>query len=336
MKKVLVLGAAGFLGSALEHRLKENGDCRVISVARKPPLYRKSVADEYNILDLENVAEFHSHFHRHHFDEVYQMAGYVGGLGYIGDSKNDVDILTKSFKINLYTLEAIQKSGNCCDKVFFASSQCVYPNRIEVDPYANERIAPPYEPLPFSETHASFNNFAFAKEKLYAESLYEAYGRQYGIDICIGRLGNTYGPYCEWKDPKAKAVAAICRKVAEAPYGGVVKLWGDGSQTRSFTYVDDVTEGIVRLMKSNYNKPVNIASGETVSISGLFEAVCKEAGKILAWEREDGPVGASHRGSDNSLVRHILGWEPTTSLADGLHKTWRWVAGQVLTRETAV
>jgi GDP-D-mannose 3', 5'-epimerase len=328
MNKCLVLGSSGFLGSALEHRLKEEGHY-VVSVARKYSPYRKSVANEQNILDLTNVAEFHSHFQRHIFDECYQLAGQVGGLGFIGNQQNDATILTESLKINLYTLEAIRRSQNV-GKIFFSSSQCVYPEP-GIDPFAQERIMPNL----CKESDASFDNLAFSKEKLYAESLYEAYARSYGISVRIGRLGNIFGPYCEWRDPRAKAVAAICRKVAAAPYGGVVPLWGTGHQTRSFTYVDDALEGMIRLMKSDYSGPVNIASDETVTIAQLFEKTCEAAGKILAWQPSEGPVGVTHRASDNALCRKVLDWEPSISLSDGLSVTYPWVAEQALTKVLA-
>lgn len=326
MKKCLVLGAAGFLGQHLEYRLKAEGNY-VVSIARSYPKYRKSVTNEFNILDLTNVPDFHHHFFRHSFDEVYQMAGEVGGLAYIANDSNDAEILTNSLKINLHTLEAIHKTGNA-DRIFFASSQCVYPDtRFEIDPFAAERVAPP--PAPWREQDASFNNFAFAREKLYAESLYDAYGRNYGLVCRVGRLGNVYGPYATWFGERAKAVAAICRKVAEAPYAGTAQLWGDGKQTRSFTYVDDAVEGIIRLMRSDYSKPVNIAHSETVTIEELFETVCSVADKKLSWQPSEGPTGVSHRGSDNTLCRQVLGWQPTISLWDGLDETYPWIKAQV-------
>lgn len=325
MKKVLILGAAGFLGSALEHRLKAEGHF-VVSVARHKPVYRESVADELNILDLTEPADLHFHFSRHHFDECYQLASQVGGLGYIGTGDHDADILAQSVKINLHTLEAIRNT-KACGKIFFASSQCVYPDP-GIDPFAQERILP----IPACrESDASFNTFAFGQEKLFAEKLYDAYARNHGIKIAIGRLGNTYGSFCEWREPRSKVVAAICRKVSQAPYGVPIDLWGDARQTRSFTYVDDAVEGMIRLMASDYSKPVNIASAETVSIEQLFEQVCQIAGKILGWQKVDGPVGNRSRSSDNTLCRKVLDWEPRTTLVEGLRKTYPWIAEQALT-----
>jgi nucleoside-diphosphate-sugar epimerase len=330
MKKVLITGAAGFLGSHLEHRLKAEG-CYVVSVARKPPPFRRSVANEYNIVDLTNDAGFHHHFYRHHFDECFQLAGEVGGLGFIGTGDHDADILTDSLKINLHTLEAIRKTG-ACGKILFASSQCVYPDT-GFDPFAAERIAPP---APWREQDAAFEpNFAFSKEKLYAEALYDAYARNYGLNVRIGRLGNTYGPYCTWQGDRTKAVAAICRKVSQAQYAGVVDLWGDGQQKRSFTYVDDAIDGLIRLMALDYSGPVNIAHPDQVTIQELFETTCRVANKVLAWRPSEGPVGVQARGSDNTLCKKVLGWEPETSLSAGLAITYPWVRDQALTKATA-
>lgn len=328
MKKILITGSAGFLAQHLEYRLKAEGHF-VVSVARKPPPFRKSVADEYNIMDLTNSAEFHTHFFRHEFDECYQMAGSVGGLGYIGTGDHDAEILTNSVKINLHTLEAIRKTQSV-GRIFFASSQCVYPDKISVDPFASERIAPP--DLAYRESDAHFDTFAFGQEKLFAEKLYDAYARNYGLNVRIGRIGNTYGPYCTWDGERAKAPAAICRKVAQAGYGAVVDLWGDAQATRSFTYVDDVVEGMIRLMASDYSQPVNLASSEMVTIEQLFETVCKVAGKILAWRASEGPVGVRGRNSDNTLCRQVLDWEPSTTLHEGLSQTYPWIAQQALTR----
>ena len=331
MKKVLITGAAGFIGTHLERRLKDDGHF-VVSAGRKPPKYGANIADEFYVLDLRDRASTYSLMVRYKFDEVYQLAGDVGGLGYIATGEYDAEIMTNSTRINIAVLEAARQAK--LGKIFFASSQCVYPDTIEIDPFASERI-PDHVVQPWREKDASFNTFAFGKEKLYAEALYESYARNYGIEVRIGRVGNTYGPYCTWHGDRSKSVAAICRKVAEAPYAGTVPLWGDGTQRRSFTYVDDVIDGMLRLMESDYSGPVNIAHGDTVSIVELFEAVCRVANKVLAWESEPGPVGVHSRGSDNTLCRKVLGWEPRTSLMMGLAVTYPWVRDQALTKVPA-
>lgn len=312
----------------MEHRLKAEGHF-VVSLSRSYPKYRKPVADEYNICDLSDPADLLHHLRRYGYDHGYQFSSETGGISYIADAANDAAVLTNSVKINLNILEAIRQT-HAVGKIFFASSQCVYPEP-GIDPFVQERI----EPNLCREKDARFeNNFAFAKEKLYAEALYDAYNRNHGIEVRVGRLGNVYGPYCAWNGSRAKAVASICRKVSQAGYAGLVKLWGDGQQVRSFTYVDDAIEGILRLMASDYSQPVNIASSETVTIAQLFEQTCRAAGKILAWEPEPGPTGVRHRASDNTLCRKVLNWEPEISLAEGLAKTYPWVAEQALTKGT--
>ena len=325
MKKILILGAAGFLGQHLEYRLKAEGHF-VVSVARAQPKYRKSVADEFNILDLANPPDFHYHWYRHDFDEAYQLAGDVGGVGHIAVGDHDADILSGSLKITLNTLDAMRKVDSHA-RIFFASSQCVYPD-IGFDPYVDERISDP--PAPFKETDASFNTFPFAQEKLYAEALYDAYRRNYGFSIRIGRLGNTYGPYCTWNGLRSKVVGGICGKVAEVQHAGSVDIWGNGQQIRSFTYVDDAIEGMIRLMASDYSGPVNIASDEAVTVEQLFETICRVAGKIVAPQFDlSQPTGVRYRNSDNTRCKYWLDWEPSTSLGEGLRKTYPWIAEQV-------
>lgn len=322
MKKALVLGAGGFLGQHLEYRLKADG-YGVVSASRSRPKYRESVADEFHVLDLRIPENVRIVMARHEFDEVYQLAGDVGGLGHIGTGLHDAEIMTNSTRINLAVLDAARRIVP--GKILFASSQCVYPDP-GVDPFASERIAP----IPACrESDASFNTFPFAQEKLYAEALYQAYARAYGLNIRVVRPGNSYGPCCAFSGDRPKVVAALCRKVAEAQYAGLVRIWGDATAVRSFTYVDDAVEGIVRLMASDYDKPVNIASSQEVTILQLFETICRTAGKILAWQSEPGPVGVHHRVSDSTLCRQVLGWEPTTSLFNGLMETYPWIARQV-------
>jgi GDP-D-mannose 3',5'-epimerase len=329
MQKHLILGGSGFLAQHLERRLRAEGHF-VVSVSRSQSRHRRSVASEFIILDLTNPVDFHHHWYRHEFDFAWQLAGEVGGVGYIGTGVHDADILSNSVMINLYTLDAMRKF-NSHARILFASSQCVYPD-VGLDPFAGERIV---EIAPFKESDASFNTFPFAQEKLFSEQLYAAYANNYGFDVRIARLGNTYGPYCTWDGPRAKAPAAICRKVAEALYaGGPVPLWGSAQAVRTFTYVDDAVDGLIRLMASGYDKPVNIASAEEVTVAELFGTVCKAAGKVLAWEPDTThPTGVSHRGSDNSLCRAVLQWEPPTSLWNGIAETYKWVAEQTLAKE---
>ena len=315
MKKILVCGAAGFLGSHLEHRLKADGHF-VVSLSRNKPRYREIKADEFNIANLAyEGGGLRAVFARHQFDEVYNFAAEVGGLGYIQNPDNDVEILRNSTLINLNVLDAVSKASiNHPIKLFFASSQCVYPTSRE----CAESDAYPANP-----------DSAFGWEKIFAERLYDAYYRNHGLDIRIARFGNTYGPYCVWDGPRAKAPAAICRRVAGLFPGQDVEIWGDGSQTRSFTYVDDAIDGAIRLMANDYHGPVNIASSELVTIKQLVETVCKVASKPAYIKQVPGPIGVHDRNSDNTLCKQVLGWEPTTPLAEGIAKLYPWVVEQI-------
>lgn len=324
MKKNLILGASGFLGGHLEARLKLDGDF-VVSAGRSRPRYRESVADEFHFVDLRDSPLVHVLMARHEYDCVWQLAGDVGGLGHIGTGQHDAEIMTNSTRINLAVLAAARRTNP--GKIFFASSQCVYPDP-GLDPFAQERIAPI---AACREQDASFNTFPFAQEKLYAEALYRAHARNYGIGLALGRIGNVYGPFSIWDGDRVKAPAAICRKVARCPYAGTIEMWGDGTQTRSFTYIDDVIDGILRLMAADYYGPVNIASSQQVTIIELLETVCRIANKIVAFKTVPGPVGVNHRNSDNTLCKQVLGWEPRTGLELGLAMTYPWIRDQTLT-----
>jgi nucleoside-diphosphate-sugar epimerase len=159
--------------------------------------------------------------------------------------------------------------------------------------------------------------------------------RNYGVLVRISRFHNIFGPEGTWTGGKEKAPAAVCRKVAEAPDGGEIELWGDGKQTRSFLYIDECLEGVRRLMESEFTGPVNIGSEEMVSINKLAEMVMRIAGKKLAIKHISGPLGVRGRNSDNRLIAEKLGWKPSRSLTEGLEKTYRWIAEQAAISRSA-
>jgi nucleoside-diphosphate-sugar epimerase len=165
-------------------------------------------------------------------------------------------------------------------------------------------------------------------EKLFSERLYLAYNRNYGIDVRIARFHNIFGPYGTYKGGKEKAPAAISRKISEVLDGGEIEVWGDGEQTRSFLYIDECLEGVIRLMNSDFTGPVNIGSDEMVTINQLVRYVTDISGKEVYVKHIDGPTGVRGRNSDNKLIQEKLGWQPTQPLYDGLIKTYEWINKQ--------
>jgi GDP-D-mannose 3',5'-epimerase len=252
-------------------------------------------------------------------DEVYQLAADMGGAGYIFTGEHDAAVMHNSATINLNTLEFGVQAG--VKRFFYSSSACIYPEYNQRDPQSpkcSEESA--YPAAPDSE---------YGWEKLFSERLYFAYSRNRGTQVRVARFHNIFGPQGTWSGGREKAPAALCRKVAEAPDGGEIEIWGDGLQTRSFLYVDECTEAVRRLMGSDFVGPVNIGSEEMVTINQLAEMAMSIAGKKLSIRHIAGPLGVRGRNSDNRLIRERLGWEPTRPLREGMEKTYAWISAQV-------
>jgi len=313
----LVLGAGGFIGSHLVTRLKNEGYF-VRGVDLKYPEFGTSDADEFVIGDLRDALLCRQVIDGP-FDELYQLAADMGGAGYIFTGEHDADILHNSATINLNVLDQSGRRG--VKRLFYASSACIYPARNQRDP-ENPNCAEDsaYPADPDSE---------YGWEKLFSERLYLAYARNKGLDCRIARFHNIFGPKGTWRGGREKAPAAICRKVAEAGDPGEIELWGDGTQTRSFLYVDECVEGVRRLMRSAFSGPVNIGSDEMVSINQLARMVITISGKRVGVRHIPGPTGVRGRNSDNRLIASRLQWRPCTRLIDGLEHTYAWVDQQV-------
>lgn len=316
-KNTLVLGAGGFIGSHLVKRLTKEGFW-VRGVDLKKPEYSPSPADEFVIGDLREQSFCKEIFDRS-FDEVYQLAADMGGAGYVFTGKNDAAIMTNSAQITINALTFGQKAS--IKNIFFSSSACIYPERNQLDPNnPNCEESSAYPASPDSE---------YGWEKIFGERLFLAYKRNYSMNVHIARFHNIFGPQGNWNNGKEKSPAALCRKVAQAKDGGEIEMWGDGTQTRSYLFIDECLDGVRRLMENDFSGPVNIGSVEMVSLNQLAYMIMDIAGKKLTIKHIPGPLGVRGRSSDNRLIRQKLGWEPTTKLIDGLRETYRWIERQV-------
>ena len=317
MKKALVLGGGGFIGSHLVKRLKRDGYW-VRAVDLKYPEFCDTHADNFIQGDLRSQS-ICDHVFDQRFDEVYQLAADMGGAGYIFTGEHDADVMHNSALINLNVVERCHKTG--VGKVFYSSSACIYPEYNQMDPdnpKCSEDSA--YPAAPDSE---------YGWEKLFSERLYLSYMRNHGLQVRVGRFHNIYGPEGSWNNGKEKAPAAICRKVAEAQDGGSIDIWGDGKQTRSFLYVDECVEAVLRFMKSDFCGPVNIGSEEMIAINDLARMVIDISGKNITINNIAGPLGVRGRNSDNNIFREKIGWESTETLSQGIEKTYAWISQQV-------
>ena len=317
MKTALVLGAGGFIGSHLVVRLKREGFW-VRGVDLKRPRYEASPADEFVVGDLRDLALTESVIDRS-FDEVYQLAADMGGAGFVFSGANDADIMHNSAQINLNVLECLSKHAP--GVVFYSSSACMYPEHNQLDPN-NPNCAEDsaYPANPDSE---------YGWEKLFSERLFLAYQRNRGLNVRIGRFHNIFGPLGSWNDGREKAPAALCRKIAMADAGGEIEMWGDGSQTRSFLYIDECLEGVLRLTRSEFVGPVNIGSDEMVSLKQFAHMIMEVGGKSVQIKHIPGPLGVRGRNSDNRLIQEKLGWTPNAPLRQGLEQTYRWIRSQI-------
>lgn len=321
-KTAVVLGAGGFIGSHLVKHLKKEGYW-VRGVDLKLPEFAPTAADDFWIGDLRSYS-FCQTVVEPFINEIYQLAADMGGAGYIFTGENDADVMHNSATINLNVADCALKAGVM--RIFYSSSACIYPEYNQLDPQnpkCSEESA--YPAAPDSE---------YGWEKLFSERMFLAYHRNHGMQVRIARFHNIFGPEGTWTGGKEKAPAAMCRKVAETPDGGTIEMWGDGEQTRSFLYIDECVEGVLRLMRSDFTGPVNIGSEEMVTINQLVEIVSKVAGKTIHIKHIPGPLGVRGRKSDNKLIQEKLNWAPDFALAKGIELTYPWIENLVKQKQS--
>jgi nucleoside-diphosphate-sugar epimerase len=315
MTRVLVTGAGGFIGHHLVNSLVARGNW-VRGVDIKPHEYAATQAHEFELLDLRRWDSCLRATRG--VEEVYNLAANMGGIGFIEAHK--AEIMHDNALINLHMLEAARLNG--VRRYLYTSSACIYPGY-------RQRSAQ-VTPLKEADAYPADAEDGYGWEKLFAERQCRHYCEDYGFETRVVRFHNIYGPLGTYDGGREKSPAAICRKIALARDGGEIEVWGDGEQTRSYCYIDDCVEGILRLMRSDHREPLNLGSDRLVSINELVDIVAGVAGKSIV-RRHDltKPQGVRGRNSDNSQLRQVLHWEPSTSLEDGLAITYRWIADQL-------
>ena len=343
MKNILVLGGGGFIGGHLAKRLFTEGNyVRVVDIKQHEYFNQDEFCSEFIQGDLRDPnlvskvmfgpKQKSLDDKKNSFDEVYQLAADMGGAGYIFTGENDANVMHNSALINLNVVHECIK--NKIKKVFYSSSACMYPEHNQLDPNnPNCEESSAYPANPDSE---------YGWEKLFSERLYLAYNRNYGLDVRVARFHNIFGPQGTWKGGKEKAPAAMCRKAAELESGDNLEVWGDGLQTRSFLYVDECVEAVIRFMEQNeFLGPVNIGSEEMVTINQLAKYAIIASKKYIKIKNIDGeefkskygfkcPIGVRGRNSDNKLYKENMNWVPSQKLQYGINKTFDWINEQVL------
>ena len=316
MKRALVTGAGGFIGNHLVSFLRKQGFW-VRGVDLKHPEYAQSEANEFETLDLRRSD--HCLRATKNIDEVYALAADMGGMGFI--STHHAEILRNNSLMSIHTLDAARENG--VSRYLYTSSACVYPEYRQME----TNVAP----LKEEDAYPALPQDAYGWEKLVTERLAIYFREDFGLETRIVRFHNIFGPFGTWDGGREKAPAALCRKIALAKLrgDGEIEIWGDGEQTRSFCYIDVCTEGIFRLMRSDYNQPLNLGQDRLISINQLADMIMGIAGVQLRKKHIAGPQGVRGRNSDNSRLRQVLGWEPAITLEDGMARTYKWIEAQV-------
>jgi len=319
-KLILVTGGGGFIGGHLVAHFRDQGFTRIRSVDVKPfDQWYQRYDDVENVqadLKLRDACRAACRG----ASEVYNLAADMGGMGFI---ENNKALCMLSILINTHLLQAAHEAK--VDGYFYASSACVY--------NADKQRCEDVVPLKEADAYPAMPEDGYGWEKLFSERMCRHFREDFGLKTRVARFHNVYGPHGTWDGGREKAPAAICRKIIHAIEAGAkeIEIWGDGKQTRSFMYIDDCIEGILKIMHSNVEQPLNLGSDELTTINGLVEMVEDIAGREFIHKHNlSAPKGVNGRNSDNTLIKKLLGWAPEVRLRQGMERTYRWIYEEYL------
>lgn len=322
---IVVCGAGGFIGGHLVKTLVQQGkSVRAVDIKPLNEWYQVLPEAENLQLDLREKEDCEAALHG--ASEVYNLAADMGGMGFIENNKARCML---SVLISTHLLLAAQKQG--VERFFFSSSACIYPTY--------KQTTPDVPPLKESDAYPAMAEDGYGWEKLFSERMCKCFLEDFGLATRVARYHNVYGPFGTYKGGREKAPAAICRKVIEAKLSGShrIEIWGDGNQTRSFMYIDDCIKGTMDIMASDIIDPINLGSSQLVTINQLVDIVEEIAQvKLERCYNLSAPKGVTGRNSDNTMIKSLLGWEPSISLEEGMEKTYQWIYDQIVGDDFAV
>jgi GDP-D-mannose 3',5'-epimerase len=317
--RLLIAGAGGFIGGHLVGYLRQNDFSSIRAVDRKPMEEWFQVHEGVESLPVDVSLPDSAEKVMEDVTQVVNLAADMGGMGFIETNKA---LCMLSVITNTHLLQAAERRG--VERFFYASSACVYA--------ADKQVSSDDVPLKESDAYPAMPEDGYGWEKLFSERMCRHFREDFGLETRVARYHNVYGPQGTWSGGREKAPAAICRKVAEAKLNGTneIEIWGDGSQRRSFMFIDDCLYGTLRILESDFADPINLGSSESVTVDELVSIVEDIAGVTLTRRYVlDAPKGVNGRNSDNTLIRSVLDWEPSVPLRQGLEQTFRWVFDQV-------
>lgn len=319
MKKILIAGAGGFIGGHLIKRLLRQRDCQIRAIDIKPLSEWYQIFDDVENLSWDLKEKKNCFEAAMGCDEIYNLAADMGGMGFIELHKTDCML---SVLINTHLLMAAH--ANKVKKYFYSSSACVYA--------ADKQTSTDVVALKEEDAYPAMPEDGYGWEKLFSERMCRHFMEDTGLNVRIARFHNVYGPFGTYTGGREKAPAAICRKVIESikSKNNTIKIWGDGEQTRSFMYIDDCIDGILKLVNSNIAIPINLGRNDLISINQLVDIVENIAGVKLYREYDlSAPKGVRGRNSDNTLIKKLLNWEPSISMETGMVKTYDWIKSEM-------